>query len=73
MKYINSNCDLPEKPQPPPLAFDIPRIEKKKKEKETMQGINAIKLSGQPWSVFELHPTLSPLPFPTSSLDGKPS
>ena len=38
-----------------------------------MQGINAIKLSGQPWSVFELHPTLSPLPFPTSSLDGKPS
>lgn len=51
MKYINSICDLPEKPQPPPLAFDIPRIKKKKKRKRD-QGINAIKLSGQPSSVF---------------------
>ena len=34
MKYINSNCDLPEKPQPPPLAFDIPRIEKRKRKRD---------------------------------------
>ena len=69
MKYINSICDLPEKPQPPPLAFDIPRIKKKRKRD---QGINAIKLTGQPWSVlfnsldvaapYPLSPALPPPP-----------
>ena len=76
MKYINSICDLPEKPQPPPLAFDIPRIKKKKKTRPGDQchktiGTALERLLQQPGCSCTL-PSL-PSPSPTSSLDGIPS
>ena len=73
MKYINSNCDLPEKPQPPPLAFDIPRIEKKKKKKKKRPGDQCHKTIGTALerllaAPYPLSPPLPPPPLLTVNL-----